>query len=271
MRLPIEQYFVLNPSQITFLGGSRFQLHVPRINVGAAAARPRPAAAAPGRARLRRCRPLPAAPPAARPRRDGPASPGPTPPPLTSSYPFTPHAPQIFNLWIEPVVQVSVRTEGSRVLLEADNCRIRGCEAVERLRLDQRFCMRFVTQLTWRVDALPAAQPQLAGGGADSAGGRRAAMLHLDARPQEQRQQQQLLPDGEISGEATLDVWSEVLSPFNLMPRGVMEGTVSAVMRGLVGSLLPLFMRQLASDYGRWATDEAYRAERAARSKPLAG
>jgi hypothetical protein len=33
MRLPIEQYFVLNPSQITFIGGSRFQLHVPRINV----------------------------------------------------------------------------------------------------------------------------------------------------------------------------------------------------------------------------------------------
>jgi hypothetical protein len=33
MQLPIEQYFVLNPSQITFIGGSRFQLHVPRINV----------------------------------------------------------------------------------------------------------------------------------------------------------------------------------------------------------------------------------------------
>lgn len=35
MQLPIEQYFVLNPSQITFIGGSRFQLHVPRINVSA--------------------------------------------------------------------------------------------------------------------------------------------------------------------------------------------------------------------------------------------
>jgi hypothetical protein len=51
----------------------------------------------------------------------------------------------------------------------------------------------------------------------------------------------------------------------------MMESTCNAVMRGLVSSLLPLFMRQLAADYGKWATDEAYRAERAARSKPLVG
>ena len=33
MTLPIEQYFVLDPSQIQFLGGDRFLLLVPRINV----------------------------------------------------------------------------------------------------------------------------------------------------------------------------------------------------------------------------------------------
>jgi hypothetical protein len=164
------------------------------------------------------------------------------------------------------VVQVSVRTEGARVVLEADNCRIRGCEAVERLRLDERFCMRFVTQLTWRVDgAAPAGAD--AGAGA-SAGSRLAALLHLEGR---QGKGQAALPEGEICGDATLDVWSETLPPFNLMPRQMLESSVSAVMRGLVGSLLPLFMRQLAADYARWAVDEQYRAERAARSKPLAG
>jgi hypothetical protein len=35
MTLPIEQYFVLDPSQIRFLGGDRFLLLVPRINVRA--------------------------------------------------------------------------------------------------------------------------------------------------------------------------------------------------------------------------------------------
>lgn len=41
-------------------------------------------------------------------------------------------------------------------------------------------------------------------------------------------------------------------------------------MRGLVGTLLPLFLRNLGSDYEAWATQPAYRASRAQRSKPLA-
>lgn len=182
----------------------------------------------------------------------------PSPPPL-----------QIFNLWIEPVVQVSVRTESNRVVLEADNCRIRGCEAVERLKLDERFCMRFVTKLTWRVDAPAAAagssgQPEQATSSVSS-----SSLAGMFSRSSSSQVAQ--LPEGEIVGDAKLDVWSETLPPFNLMPRAMMESTCNAVMRGLVSSLLPLFMRQLAADYGKWATDEAYRAERAARSKPLVG
>ncbi len=33
--LPVEQYFVLDPKQIAHLGGNRFVLTVPRINVSA--------------------------------------------------------------------------------------------------------------------------------------------------------------------------------------------------------------------------------------------
>lgn len=33
MTLPVEQYFVLDPSQIRHIGHNRFMLKVPRINV----------------------------------------------------------------------------------------------------------------------------------------------------------------------------------------------------------------------------------------------
>jgi hypothetical protein len=63
----------------------------------------------------------------------------------------------------------------------------------------------------------------------------------------------------------------QVIPPFHLMPRDALEATCSAALTGLVKSLLPVFMRQLAADYQRWAGDAAYRAARAARSKPMAG
>lgn len=56
----------------------------------------------------------------------------------------------MFNVWVEPVAEVTVKQETSGLFLEATNCRVRGSEMVENLRLDERFCMRFVTQLTWQ-------------------------------------------------------------------------------------------------------------------------
>ena len=49
-----------------------------------------------------------------------------------------------------------------------------------------------------------------------------------------------------VQGTAKLDVWSEVVAPFHLMPRGVLEGSGSAVMAGLVRSLLPPFLQRYA-------------------------
>lgn len=65
------------------------------------------------------------------------------------------------------------------------------------------------------------------------------------------------------------DVWCEVIPPFNLMPRQLLEGTCNAVLAGVVNSLLPLFMRRLAADYEKWVDDEGYRRERASRRIPL--
>ncbi|EFJ49438.1 hypothetical protein VOLCADRAFT_89857 [Volvox carteri f. nagariensis] len=44
---------------------------------------------------------------------------------------------------------------------------------------------------------------------------------------------------------------SAVVSPFHLLPRNVLVGTCNGVLRGLVTSLLPLFVRMLAQDYQR--------------------
>eukprot|EP00775_Hariotina_reticulata_P004128 gene4128-4374_t len=46
----------------------------------------------------------------------------------------------------------------------------------------------------------------------------------------------------------------------------VLESSCNSVLTGLVNSLLPWFMRQLAADYQKWAADAGYRAARQARS-----
>jgi hypothetical protein len=73
---------------------------------------------------------------------------------------------------------------------------------------------------------------------------------------------------GSITGSAVVDVWCEVIPPFTMMPREVLVGTCNTVISGLVNSLLPWFTRQLAADYQKWAHDAAYRAARAARGRP---
>ncbi|GAB4821541.1 hypothetical protein N2152v2_008587 [Parachlorella kessleri] len=67
---------------------------------------------------------------------------------------------------------------------------------------------------------------------------------------------------GQIDGDLTVEVWSEVVAPFDLLPRPFLEASCNAVVGGLVGALLPLFMRRLGEDYEKWATDAAYRETR---------
>ena len=47
-----------------------------------------------------------------------------------------------------------------------------------------------------------------------------------------------------LQADLSLEVWSEVIGPFDLLPRGVLEGTGSAVISSLVNGLLPVFMRR---------------------------
>lgn len=47
-----------------------------------------------------------------------------------------------------------------------------------------------------------------------------------------------------MRGKINLDVFSEVLGPFNIIPRGVLEAGGDAVMGALAGQLLPIFLRR---------------------------
>lgn len=205
MNLPVEQYYELDPSMIKPLGGDRFQLAVPRI--------------------------------------------------------------QLFNVWLEPLVVVQVTQAPGQVIIEvrqpvcpckiiictysatqALQCKLNGSELVTSMNLNNRFDMRFRTVLTWdspSAGALPESAPPTA------------------LQPQQQRAPVR----GTIFADLDLDVWCEVIPPFNLLPReSVLEPTVNAVLGTLVNGLLPVFVRKLGADYERWAADPAYRQRRAALS-----
>lgn len=195
---------------------------------------------------------------------------------------------QLLGTWMEPQVEVTVTQEEGAVVLKAEQCRIRGCATIERMRLDERFALTFTTQLTWQTSApgadaasgstssaVTSSSPAAEGQGQPAAAARqpqqtrlgglslgRLGLRHSAAAPQP--------PAGQLQASAQVDVWCEVVQPFHLLPRAALESSCNVVMRGLVNSLLPLFVKQLAADYQRWGNDEAYRASRSARSKPLA-
>lgn len=190
MQLPVEQYYELDPAMIRPLGGKRFALQVPRVN--------------------------------------------------------------LFNVWVEPLVEVVVHLSDQKdaVILEAKNCSLSGSQLVENLHLDQRFCLSFVTTLTWSAD-----------GNSNQNG-----ISQVKAS-----QAAQQYGKGCIKGDARLDVWSEVVQPFHLMPKFMLEGTSNAIMGTLLSTLLPRFMDRLGGDYKRWATDPVYREARKAAAQHESG
>jgi len=64
--------------------------------------------------------------------------------------------------------------------------------------------------------------------------------------------------------DGSLNVWSEKLPPFNVMPTIVLQKGSNAVLGAAVRTIQKIFMNNLMRDYEKWATDPTYRAERAA-------
>jgi hypothetical protein len=141
MMLPVEQYFVLDPNQIKWIEGNRFHLTVPRlqffdiwlepdveISVTMGGSPPKVILQVRSNANWLHVHD---------------SSPSPPPPCM--------HARARATTSLSVPLLPSVTCHSCLLAFggQAENCRIRGSELIENMRLDQKFCLRFVTELTW--------------------------------------------------------------------------------------------------------------------------
>ena len=144
---------------------------------------------------------------------------------------------KFFNVWVAPEVKMSVQLDEEPktvVNIKANKCTVSGSKFIEKMRLNDRLSIKVKTSLeeTGTVD--------------DS----RGTTDHTSA----------------MKAQTTLEVWCEVVPPFNLLPKAFLEKSCNAVLRTTLKTLLKAFMVELKDDYHLWSTDESYRKERAKRS-----
>ena len=137
-----------------------------------------------------------------------------------------------------PTVFARVRTEPERVVIFSDECHLSGSPLVEKLRINERFNFSVATCFTW------------------DSGSQRTSLVSVDAtgRPS-------------IFSSTTIEVDVDPPGPFALVPRWILEKVGNSVMALALSRLQTPFVANLAVDYERWATDEAYRIGRSALCK----
>lgn len=154
---------------------------------------------------------------------------------------------QVFNEWIQPNVVARVKVTDDHVHIITEECSMNVSEMISTLKLDGQWFMIFESTLTWDNDCSEADR-DLRGfqraliGGNGSGNGQIYGTMH---------------------GKSRVDVWCELAPGFTFMPREVLQNACNLGMNTLMQGLLPIFMTQLAADYEKWATDKAYREERA--------
>ena len=135
-------------------------------------------------------------------------------------------------LTVSPFLLATVTSECDRVLISSDACTLTGTPAGLVDSLNERFDFRVRTAFTWKV-----VPPE------------RAAIL------------------------STTNIEVDVDTPrlFALVPLALLEAIAGGAMRVVLDALQGEFLRNLASDYERWATDAEYRASRASPPPRSAG
>lgn len=183
---------------------------------------------------------------------------------------------QFFRDWVEPEIEVGLEQLASspggapRVVLHSRACHLPGSPLFASL--EGRFALQFSVELSWQpwaagdgeagaqLAAAAAAPAEVAPLGTElgGSGSREAAALtasaqrHEGGAEEEEAAEQGAGGEGEITGRLSVEVWAEVVPPFHLLPRGVVEGTCNAVMGAAIKALLPLFMSRWAGWQGRW-------------------
>ena len=161
-------------------------------------------------------------------------------PPLTFALPGSP-------LTVQPSVVATVQSEAQCVRISSDSCTLSGSPLIEALKLNERFEFRVRTLLTWEVPPA-AATTSTSATAATTSGLRRRRPTPVPPR---------------MRADTTIEV--DVATPplFAWIPRPVLEGIATGATTLVLDSLQRSFLRNLAKDYERWATDRGYREERA--------
>ena len=147
-----------------------------------------------------------------------------------------------------------VDLRGPCVLIEAVSCRVEG-EVVEELGVNDLFVFRGTTCFRW----LSRGDGSLGGADLTRTGPGGEVEPHADDVKTVGK-----VKDGEacISGWADIGVGVDPPGPFALLPNAFAEKVGDTVMRTTLKALQTVFLKGLAKDYAKWATDAEYRAAR---------
>ncbi|KAK9845221.1 hypothetical protein WJX81_000443 [Elliptochloris bilobata] len=130
----------------------------------------------------------------------------------------------LFDLWVQPHVRCCVRqlADPECVDIQCVDFQLRSSPAVQRLRLNER--VRFAVTTRFSCEGPPGAE-----------GIRSTTHLQAEVAPP---------------------------VPFSYLPDGVLTSVGEAAVHAALANLQGTFVRSLARDYARWATNAGYRAER---------
>lgn len=145
--------------------------------------------------------------------------------------------PPVRFLWlqVQPVVHAFVVLEEDKVVITGDRCTLEGSPFIAKAKLNERFSFNVWSELTWD----------------DTLGNGEGISKQQDGS------------ESTIHARSRIKVDVDVPRPFSAIPKRAIEATGDKAMQLSLNILLKSFMKGLAGDYERWATDPDYRQRRA--------
>ena len=153
--------------------------------------------------------------------------------------------PPVRFLWlqVQPVVHAFVVLEENKVAITGDRCTLKGSPFIAKVKLNERFSFNVWSELTWD-DTLD-------------------KVKDTEISNDEGISNQQDESESTIYARSRIKVDVDVPRPFSAIPKRAIEATGDKAMKLSLNILLRSFMKGLASDYERWASDPEYRRRRA--------
>lgn len=149
-----------------------------------------------------------------------------------------------FNLSLQPVVYATVQPQSNQVVISSNKCLLHGSPFIEKVKLNDRFIFDVKCTLTWRDD-----------------------LQTQKSRSKKEPNNAELYGLCTITAETIIDVDVNVPRPFSSLHRPFVQKTGNAAMKLSMKYIQRNFVKSLAEDYERWASDDEYRRFRASLSK----